>query len=77
MLHLSRSSTGLVPVQMSEAAAPVQRLRNIRCNCGSRCDTRSCNCFKNSFQCTPACGQRKGIAQVVREDFDGAPDDDT
>ncbi|CAB3985425.1 Hypothetical predicted protein [Paramuricea clavata] len=37
----ARSSTGLVPVQMSEPAAPAQLLRNIRCNCGGRCDTRS------------------------------------
>ena len=78
----ARSSTGLIPVQMSEPAAPAQLLRNIRCNCGGRCDTRSCTCFKNGLQCTPACGQCKGIAcqnspQVDCEDFDDAADDET
>ena len=77
----ARSSTGLIPVQMSEPAAPAQLLRNIRCNCGGRCDTRSCTCFKNGLQCTPVCGQCKGIAcqnspQVDREDIDDAADDD-
>ncbi|CAB4035954.1 Hypothetical predicted protein [Paramuricea clavata] len=77
----ARSSTGLVPVRMSEPAAPAQLLRNIRCNCGGRCDTRSCTCFKNGLQCTPACGQCKGIVclnsqRVDREDFDAAADDD-
>ena len=73
----ARSSTGLVPVQMSEPAAPAQLLRNIRCNCGGRCDTRSCTCFKNGLQCTPACDQCKDSAcqnslQVDHEDFDDA-----
>ena len=45
----ARSSTGLVPVQMSEPAVPVQLLRNIRCNSGGRCDTRSCTCLKNGL----------------------------
>ena len=72
---------GLVSVKMSEPAAPAQLMQNIRCNCGARCDTRSCTCFKNGLQCTPACGQCKGIAcqnspQVDREDFDDAADDD-
>lgn len=77
----ARSSTGLVPVQMSELAAPTQLLRNIRCNCGGRCDTLSCTCFKNGLLCPPACGQCKGIGnqnslQVVGEDSDDAAADD-
>ncbi|CAB4012765.1 Hypothetical predicted protein [Paramuricea clavata] len=68
-------------VRATEPAAPAQLLRNIRCNCGGRCDTRSCTCFKNGLQCTPACGQSKGIVclnspRVDREDFDAAADDD-
>ncbi|EDO36625.1 predicted protein [Nematostella vectensis] len=67
--------TGFVPVQMSEPAAPAQLLRNIKCNCGGHCETRLCTCFKNGLQCTPACGQCKGIAclnspEVDREEFD-------
>ena len=36
-------------MQMSEPPAPAQLLRNIRCNSGSRCDTRSCAFFRMAF----------------------------
>lgn len=68
-----RSVTGLVLVQMLEPAAPAQLLRNIRCKSGGRCDTRSCNCFKNSLRCGHL---RAKTPPVDREDFDDAADDD-
>ena len=75
------SSDGLVPIKMSQPAAPEQLLRTIRCNCGGNCDKRSCTCYKNALQCTSACGQCKGIAclsgpEVERQDYDNDDDGD-
>ncbi len=55
------SSTCLVPVRMTQPAAPEKLLRIIRCNCGGKCDKKTCSCRKNGLQCTPACGQCRGI----------------
>ena len=71
-IFLMRSENGrdpqkatLVPVQMSEPAAPAQLLWNIRYNCGGRCYAWSYTCFKNGLQCTPACTHCKGIVCQV------------
>jgi len=56
------SSAGLVPVRMAQPAAPERLLTTIRCNCGGRCDNKKYTCRKNGLQCTPACGQCKGIS---------------
>ena len=42
----ARSSTGLVPLQMPEPAAPVWLLRS---NYNGRCETRSCTCLRNGL----------------------------
>lgn len=55
------SPPGLMPVRMTQPAAPEQLLKIIRCNCGGQCEKRSCTCRKNGLLCTPACGQCKGI----------------
>ena len=47
---------------MSREAAPEQLLRTIRCNCGGKCDRKSCTCLKNGLLCTTACGQGKGVS---------------
>ena len=56
------SSVGLVPVRMSQSAAPESLLRTIRCNCGGRCNKRNCTCRKNGLHCTSECGQCRGIS---------------
>lgn len=58
----SASPSGLVPFKMSKEAAPEQLLRTIRCNCGGKCDRKSCTCLKNGLLCTTACGQFKGVS---------------
>ena len=58
----SASPSGLVPFKMSKEAAPEQLLRTIRCNCGGKCDRKSCTCLKNGLLCTTACGQCKGVS---------------
>ena len=57
----SATPNGLVPIKMVKSAAPEPLLRTIRCNCSDRCDKRTCTCRKNGLQCTPACGQCKGL----------------
>ena len=74
------SVNGLVPVKMTQPAAPEKLLKIIRCNCSGNCEKKSCTCRKNALQCTPACGQCKGItcsngAPVDNED--DVDDEDT
>jgi hypothetical protein len=49
---------------MKELASPEKLLRTIRCNCGGRCDKKSCTCLKNGLLCTTACGQCKGVSRL-------------
>lgn len=49
-----------LPVLTDKAAAPVELLEFIRCNCKSGCGTRHCSCRKNGLDCSPACGQCRG-----------------
>jgi hypothetical protein len=70
------SSAGLVPIRMTQPAAPERLLKIMRCNCNGKCDNNRCTCRKNRLHCTTACGQCKGITcmngpQVEhREDVD-------
>ena len=73
--------TGLAPIRMTQPAAPERLLKIIRCNCGGQCDKKTCTCRKNALQCTPACGQCKGITCLnvlqVDSQCDSQDDDDT
>ena len=71
------SADGLVPIRMTRPAAPEELLRTIKCNCGGRCDKKTCTCRKNGLHCTPACGQCKGIACLNDPQFEACDDDDT
>ena len=56
-----KSGIGLVPIRMEKAAAPESLIKIIRCNCGGNCKKKTCTCRKNGINCTPACGNCKGI----------------
>ena len=63
--------------------APDKLLRVIRCNCTTDCSTAICSCRKHSLQCSPACGQCRGIgcsnstaADIHVSDDDDDDDDD-
>jgi hypothetical protein len=56
-----KSGSGLVPIRMEKAAAPESLIKIIRCNCGGNCKKKTCTCRKNGINCTPACGNCKGI----------------
>ena len=62
--------------------APDKLLRVIRCNCTTDCSTARCSCRKHSLECSPACGQCRGIgcsnstaADICDEDDDDDDDD--
>lgn len=67
---------GLVPIRMTQPAAPEQLLKVIRCNCGGQCDKKTCTCRKNGLQCTPACGQCRGITCTNVQQVENQDDDD-
>ena len=75
-----QSPTSLVPIRMSQAAAPETLLKVIHCNCTGQCDRKSCTCRKHRLKCAPACGQCKGITcmnvtPVERHDLQDDMDD--
>lgn len=70
------SVNGLVPVKMTQPAAPEKLLKIIRCNCSGNCEKKSCTCRKNALECTPACGQCKGITCSNGAPVDNEDDDD-
>ena len=56
-----KSITGLLPIRMSQPAAPECLISIIRCNCSGKCNKKTCTCCKNGLLCTPASGQFRGI----------------
>ena len=50
--------------------------RVIRCNCTSDCSTARCSCRKHSLECSPACGQCRGIGCSNRTAADISDEDD-
>ena len=70
------SVNGLMPVKMTQPAAPEKLLKIIRCNCSGNCEKKICTCRKNALQCTPACGQCKGITCSNGAPVDNEDDDD-
>lgn len=52
----------LMPVKTDMPPAPKDLLRMFRCNCKTGCSSRRCTCKKHGFECTPACGECKGLS---------------
>ena len=70
---------GMVPVKMTQPAAPEQLLKIVKCNCSGNCAKKRYTYRKNALLCTPACGQCQGItcsngAPVDNEDHDDVED---
>ena len=72
----------VVPVMTLLPPAPDELLRVIRCSCTTDCSTARCSCRKHSLECSPACGQCRGIgcsnstaADISDEDDDDDNDD--
>ena len=51
-------------------------LRIIRCNCTTDCSTARCSCRKHNLECSPACGQCRGVGCCNSSVADSSEDDD-
>ncbi len=68
----------LVPVMTDLPPALDELLRVIRCNCTTDCSTARCSCRQHSLECSPACGQCRGIgcSNSIAADISDEDDDD-
>ena len=71
-----KSPYGLVPIRMTQPAAPERLISIIRCNCSGKCNRKTCTCCKNGLLCTPACGQYSGITCLNGPPSDSQDDDE-
>ena len=51
-----------MPVKTDMPPAPKDLMHIFRCNCKTGCESRRCTCKKHGLQCTPACGECKGLS---------------
>jgi hypothetical protein len=51
----------MVPVHTDLKPAPDNLLEAINCNCKADCGTLRCSCRKHGLECSPACGECKGL----------------
>ena len=72
----------VVPVMTLLPPAQDELFSVIICNCTTDCSTARCSCRKHSLECSPACGQCRGIrcsnsiaADISDEDGDDNDDD--
>ena len=72
----------VVPVMTLVPPTPDELLLVIRCNCKTECSTARCSCRKHSLECSPTCGQCRGIgysnstATDISDEDDDDDDDD-
>ena len=57
-------------------SAPEDLLCIIRCNCTTDCSTTRCSCRKHNVECSPACGQCRGVGCCNSSVADSSEDDD-
>lgn len=61
----------LLPVTTDLPPAPEHLMKVVRCQCKTGCDTKQCSCRKHGLECTPSCGECKGVscsnAQVITD----------
>jgi len=51
----------LLPIRAILPPAPEKLLRIIKCSCKQNCDSKRCSCRKHGIDCSPACGECRGI----------------
>ena len=52
----------LMPMNTDMLPAPKDLLHIFRCNCKTGCSSKRCTCRKHGLECTPACGECKGLS---------------
>ena len=78
LLGMMTKDENLVPVMTDLPPALDELLRVIRCNCTTDCSTARCSCRQHSLECSPACGQCRGIgcSNSIAADISDEDDDD-
>ena len=66
----------LFPVMTDLPPAPQDLMRIIRCNCTTDCSTARCSCRKHNLECSPACGQCRGVGCCNSSVAESSEDDD-
>lgn len=68
----------LVPVKTNLPPAPTELLSVVRCNCKTGCDNLRCTCRRHGIDCSPVCGECKGLncMNSVEVDLRDVDDDD-
>ena len=54
-------NANLIPIMTDKDVAPKTILEVIRCNCKSSCTSMRCSCRRSGLDCSPACGQCRGV----------------
>ena len=52
----------LMPMKTDMLPAPKDLLHIFRCNCKTGCSSKRCTCRNHGLECTPACGECKGLS---------------
>ena len=56
------ASDQLMPIKTDMPPAPKELLNIFRCNCKTGCSTKRCTCRRHALECTPACGECRGLS---------------
>ena len=51
-----------MPIKTDMPPAPKDLLNIFRCNCKTGCSTKRCTCRRHALECTPACGECRGLS---------------
>ena len=74
------TGSNLTPIMTNKDVAPQDLLEMIRCSCKTGCSTMRCSCRKAGLDCSPACGECRGIRTnmtVLSDGTDSLVDNDT
>ena len=54
----------MMPVTMTEAPAPPNLLKVVRCGCKTGCKTMACSCRKHGLTCSDSCRECRGVSRI-------------
>ena len=60
----------MMPVTMTDAPAPPNLLKVVRCGCKTGCKTMTCLCRKHGLKCTDPCRECRGVSCINCREVD-------
>lgn len=60
----------MIPLKTDLERVPKTPLEVIRCKCKNSCGKKGCECRGLGIDCTPACGECRGICENMRDVID-------